>query len=144
MGNPALTMFGNFFKRIIFKESRGCLEDFLLTVFSELADSSKTTEVFLIEALDCICVVLCCNTLVGCDLIYKIFCHMRFYLILKEFLNLENVPAEVTSWSSCWLLASCSAKAESFKHQQLGKYGRRNFWKLCWNWREFRLKRGLT
>ncbi len=70
-----LTMFWNFFKRIIFKESLGCLEDFLLTAFSELADcdSFKTTEVFLIEVLDCICVVLCCNTLEECDLINKLF-----------------------------------------------------------------------
>lgn len=116
--------FLNFFKRIIFNESRLCLEDFLLTALSVLAISSKTTEVFLIELLVCcICVTLCCNT-----------------LILKDFLNLENVAADVTSWSSCWLLAWWG-NAESFKHQRFGKYRRRNFWKLCWNWRE-KLKRG--
>ena len=67
--------FLNFFKRIIFRESRLCLEDFLLTPLSVLAISSKTTEVFLIEVLDCcICVALCCNTLEKeCDLICQIF-----------------------------------------------------------------------
>ena len=87
-------------------ESRLCLEDFLLTALSVLALSSKTTEVFLIEALDCfICVGLCCNTLDTREMrldFCQIFVHkISTNLILKDFLNLENVAAEVTSWSSC-------------------------------------------
>ena len=66
--------------------------------------------------------------------------HDFSYLILKDFLNLENVAADVTSCSSCWLLA-WRGNADSFKHQRFGKYRRRNFWKLCWNWRK-KLERG--